>query len=158
MNIQCCIVASRSWQKDGQLRQAAMITRACSCRHIDFSGCGVHYCEALENCTSHDTDKQCHANADRRPVMRMSTTLILAGTLIASIWLLAGTSQPADAAGSYPWCARYGGYDSGGVPNCGFTSHAQCMAAISGTQGFCEQNWPQPAASPGPFRGPPRRF
>jgi hypothetical protein len=38
---------------------------------------------------------------------------------------------------NYPWCAQYGG--SGGE-NCGFTTHEQCMSAVSGTGGFCMQN------------------
>jgi hypothetical protein len=71
--------------------------------------------------------------------MRLSPALILASIILASILAVAGASAPANAA-DYPWCARYGGYD-GGVPNCGFTSYAQCMAAVSGTQGFFEQNW-----------------
>ena len=48
--------------------------------------------------------------------MRLSPALILASIILASIL---GASAPANAA-DYPWCARYGGYDGGGVPNCGF--------------------------------------
>ena len=39
---------------------------------------------------------------------------------------------------NYPWCAQYGG--DGGALNCGFSTYAQCMATVSGTGGFCEQN------------------
>jgi hypothetical protein len=38
-----------------------------------------------------------------------------------------------------PWCAQYGGRGGGGT-NCGFYSFAQCMAAVSGTGGFCTRN------------------
>ena len=34
------------------------------------------------------------------------------------------------------WCARY----PEGASNCGFYSFAQCLAAVSGRGGFCEQN------------------
>jgi hypothetical protein len=39
-----------------------------------------------------------------------------------------------------PWCANYGGRGGGGT-NCGFYSFAQCMAAVSGTGGFCTRNY-----------------
>ena len=38
-----------------------------------------------------------------------------------------------------PWCANYGGRGGGGT-NCGFYSFQQCMAAVSGTGGFCSRN------------------
>jgi hypothetical protein len=38
---------------------------------------------------------------------------------------------------NYPWCADYAGF---GASNCGFTTIQQCMAALSGNGGFCEQN------------------
>jgi Protein of unknown function (DUF3551) len=46
-------------------------------------------------------------------------------------------SGPASAA-VYPWCAYYGGRLSG--TNCGFVTFEQCMAAISGNGGFCNNN------------------
>lgn len=41
---------------------------------------------------------------------------------------------------NYPWCAVYGGADTGGASNCGFVTFAQCMATLSGMGGFCERN------------------
>ena len=38
----------------------------------------------------------------------------------------------------YPWCAIYGSDLDGS--NCGFTTIQQCMAAISGNGGFCQEN------------------
>jgi hypothetical protein len=46
-------------------------------------------------------------------------------------------NAPASAA-VYPWCAYYGGRLSG--TNCGFVTFEQCMAAISGNGGFCNNN------------------
>jgi hypothetical protein len=73
----------------------------------------------------------------------------VAGALLAVIvgWSAAGVS-PALSADYYPWCARYGGGgDSPGVPSCGFSTQAQCMAAVQGLGGYCEQNWPQTSRS-----------
>jgi hypothetical protein len=63
------------------------------------------------------------------------TTLIL-------VFALATGMSSARAAVHYPWCALYGGEDSPGVPVCGFTTYRQCMASVSGSQGYCQQNWP----------------
>ena len=41
-----------------------------------------------------------------------------------------------DARADAPWCA----YDNDGGTNCGFYSHAQCMADISGIGGTCGRN------------------
>ena len=58
---------------------------------------------------------------------------------------LAGGARPSAATVIYPWCAHYGGRIGGGAPNCGFVTQAQCMAAVSGTQGTCEMNpWYEP--------------
>jgi hypothetical protein len=55
-----------------------------------------------------------------------------------------GISARAEAQ-SYPWCADYAGF---GSSNCGFTTIQQCMAALSGNGGFCDQNTQyQPTAS-----------
>lgn len=39
----------------------------------------------------------------------------------------------------YPWCAQYTG-SWGNSRNCGFTSHAQCMASVRGVGGYCLEN------------------
>ena len=52
---------------------------------------------------------------------------------------LAGIARPA-AAIEYPWCAQYSGDDTGGGRNCGFSTHDQCRATVSGFGGFCEPN------------------
>jgi hypothetical protein len=58
--------------------------------------------------------------------------------------------QKAEAMVIYQWCAYYGGRGgSGGAANCGFVTRAQCMATVSGTQGFCDVNpwWQDPPPS-----------
>lgn len=78
----------------------------------------------------------------------MRPICVLSGILALTLLALAMGTRHSEAAVVYPWCAHYGGR-LGGAPNCGFTSFAQCMAAVSGTQGTCEMNpWyelpPQP--------------
>ena len=51
--------------------------------------------------------------------------------------LLAGA--PAQAINEYPWCAYYGALGMGAT-NCGFSTQAQCRAAISGVGGICQTN------------------
>ena len=76
--------------------------------------------------------------------------LIYASAAVGLIALaIAGSTKPSSATIVYPWCAHYGGWMLGGAPNCGFTTVAQCKAAVSGTQGTCQMNpWyefpPQP--------------
>ena len=41
---------------------------------------------------------------------------------------------------AYPWCAHYGGREGGGGVSCGSVTYAQCMATVSGQQGFCDRN------------------
>jgi len=65
-------------------------------------------------------------------------SLFGAACLLALLPLVGGT-QPSAATVIYPWCAHYGGR-LGGAPNCGFTTFAQCLATVSGTQGTCEMN------------------
>lgn len=60
---------------------------------------------------------------------------------------IAGSSTKSDAQ-NYPWCAYYG-RDAG--TNCGFTTHAQCVATIIGLGGFCARNT-QYVPPPGPHR------
>ena len=56
---------------------------------------------------------------------------------------------------TYPWCAQYaGGGQGGGGRNCGFWTYQQCMAALSGNGGSCQENamyrGPQPGMIPPP--------
>ena len=68
--------------------------------------------------------------------------------LAAGVTALMGLAlAPAGAAASeYPWCARYG--DDHGGTNCGFSTLAQCEAALSGNAGICDRNlfYPDPPA------------
>ena len=65
-----------------------------------------------------------------RSLTRRSRWSAIRGTL-AIIALMIQAPMPAHAS----WCAIY---HSGGT-NCGFSSHAQCMASVSGAGGFCNQ-------------------
>jgi hypothetical protein len=60
---------------------------------------------------------------------------ILAVLVLGLAALASGT---ASAAPVYPWCAHYAGRVGG--TNCGFVSFEQCMAAISGNGGVCNNN------------------
>jgi hypothetical protein len=64
----------------------------------------------------------------------MRTTVLLIALALAAV--IADTS-PGEAR-TFPWCAHYG-RGLGGT-NCGFVSHQQCMAAVSGNGGFCNRN------------------
>ena len=60
--------------------------------------------------------------------------------------VMAGIGTRADAQ-SYPWCAIYNMGDAS--YNCGFVTHDQCMASVSGIGGLCEPNTQyQPAVAP----------
>lgn len=65
----------------------------------------------------------------------MRSLLLLLGIVAAS----AAVSGNASAQ-NYPWCAVYGGADTGGASNCGFVTFGQCMATLSGMGGFCNRN------------------
>lgn len=58
-------------------------------------------------------------------------------TLAFAAFIFAAASTGAHAQ-NYPWCAVYNAGDN--AYNCGFVTHAQCMATISGMGGFCERN------------------
>ncbi len=58
--------------------------------------------------------------------------LILIGAVILGA---AAMSLPANAQ-NFPWCAHVGH----GARNCGFETHAQCMAAARGLGGVCARN------------------
>ena len=84
----------------------------------------------------------------------MRIGLLMGGILAAAC----GIGTPAQAQ-NYPWCAVYGFGRGGGAMNCGFTSHEQCMATVSGIGGFCQVNttYQPPVAGPRPhYRGRPR--
>jgi hypothetical protein len=80
------------------------------------------------------------------------TVLALSGLM------LIGGGELSRAEITYPWCAQYGGNEGGGR-NCGFWTYQQCMAALSGSTGYCEVNamyrGPQPGMIPPPpdYRG-----
>jgi len=71
-------------------------------------------------------------------IMRKSLYLIGAAALTALT--LASGVKSSEALTIYPWCANYGGRTSGGAPNCGFVTYAQCMATLSGNGGYCGVN------------------
>ncbi len=90
---------------------------------------------------------------------KLSFSAAAAAVVVSSFVFLAPT-QKAEAAVIYPWCAHYGGGRmGGGAMNCGFLTWAQCMATVSGTQGFCDGNpwWqgPVPQAAAAPQLRPP---
>jgi hypothetical protein len=57
--------------------------------------------------------------------------IILAAATCAAL-ASAHTLARADGA----WCAR----DADGCTNCGFQTHAQCLATVAGSGGSCERN------------------
>jgi hypothetical protein len=67
----------------------------------------------------------------------MRTILVAA----AACFAFAFANAPARADGA--WCAR----DALGCTNCGFHTHAQCMANVSGMGGSCERNLNRMASS-----------
>ncbi len=75
----------------------------------------------------------------------MRRSLLLLG-LVAGV-AIASSAQ----AQNYPWCAQYSG-SMGGSMNCGFTTHEQCMATVSGAGGFCVVNTQYQPPVPGPSR------
>ena len=77
------------------------------------------------------------------------------------LWMLGLVVGAATFAGSanaqnYPWCAVYGGADSGGASNCGFSTFEQCETSRHGMGGFCQRNT-QYVPSSGAYSGPAHR-
>jgi hypothetical protein len=68
---------------------------------------------------------------------------------VAVILAVTGAVSTPAQAQNYPWCAQYGGGDTGGGTNCGFTTFEQCLATLSGMGGFCNRNT-QYVPPPGP--------
>jgi hypothetical protein len=66
--------------------------------------------------------------------MRLS---ILSLVLIAAALLGEIQTASAQSPTSYPWCSRYFGRGMGGATSCYYTSHAQCMATVTGIGGYC---------------------
>jgi hypothetical protein len=69
-------------------------------------------------------------------------SLFIVGSIAASMLATAAKAQ------NYPWCALY----KEGAVNCGFTTFQQCLATVSGSGGFCNQNTtyqPPSGARPG---------
>jgi hypothetical protein len=63
--------------------------------------------------------------------------ILVLGRFLGSLIALGGLSLGAPAAAKEPaWCAVY----RNGGNNCGFHTHEQCMAAVSGIGGFCNRN------------------
>jgi hypothetical protein len=62
----------------------------------------------------------------------MKTVRFVVPLLVTTFGFAAGASAQI----YYPWCANYG---SPGGSNCGFSTHEQCMATVSGMGGSCDQ-------------------
>ena len=71
--------------------------------------------------------------------MQLNQLLCSAGL---AVFVFTGFVEPsaAQAYPDYPFCAHYGGSRAPGTPVCGFNTWEQCLAAVSGSQGSCEQN------------------
>jgi hypothetical protein len=66
--------------------------------------------------------------------MAMGRALLISiGIFILVALISAGAQAQND---QQPWCA----YFTGGPTNCGFTTFAQCLEAIRGKTGLCQQN------------------
>ena len=70
--------------------------------------------------------------------------------LCAALGLMA-SAQPSRAEIAYPWCAEVQGSNI-----CAYTTVEQCRAAISGDNGYCNQN-PTYHAGPAGAAAPRRR-
>jgi hypothetical protein len=79
-------------------------------------------------------------------------------TILAALmlWLAASAVNTASAEILYPWCGHYAGKNGG--TNCGFTTFAQCQAAIFGNGGYCGSNPFYYAAAPAPPTGKHHRY
>ena len=76
--------------------------------------------------------------------------LSLATSLAMFLALSFALPVPSHAEIAYPWCAQYFERSGGGGTNCGFVTHAQCMATVSGIGGVCYENPRYRGASPYP--------
>lgn len=86
----------------------------------------------------------------------MRLLLLMLGIVVGAATFGSGAN-----AQNYPWCAVFGGADTGGASNCGFTTFEQCMVTRSGMGGFCERNTqyiPPPGPHPAPVYRSRRRI
>jgi hypothetical protein len=86
----------------------------------------------------------------------MRLSVLTLGIVVSAVTFGSGAH-----AQNYPWCAVFGGADTGGASNCGFTTFEQCMATRSGMGGFCERNTqyiPPPGPHPAVAYRPRRRI
>jgi hypothetical protein len=82
---------------------------------------------------------------------------LIAGTFaVAAMAAALIGPKPAQAGTEYPWCAVYS-ESTVGATNCGFSTLAQCRAAISGAGGGCYENPAYAVAGPQPKRHGNRR-
>jgi hypothetical protein len=78
-----------------------------------------------------------------KPGVGMRRTLAgLAIILIVPVSLSTGSRAQKEQQQQQQWCA----YFTGGPTNCGFATFAQCLEAIRGKTGLCEQNAESPTA------------
>lgn len=84
------------------------------------------------------------------PRIAKFAALSLAMSLATFLALSFALPVPARAEIEYPWCAQYFERSGGGGTNCGFVTHAQCMATISGIGGTCYENPRYRGGSPHP--------
>jgi hypothetical protein len=68
---------------------------------------------------------------------------LVAGLAVASV-VAVTSANPAQAS----WCATY----QSGAENCGFSTQAQCAAAVSGAGGFCRSSGYGYGTEPAPRR------
>ncbi|MGH6676767.1 MAG: DUF3551 domain-containing protein [Xanthobacteraceae bacterium] len=73
-------------------------------------------------------------------------------TVVVEILVIAGTLSTGAHAQSDQENGRWCAYFTGGPTNCGFATFEQCIAAIKGKTGLCNQNY-APSAEPAPSAG-----
>lgn len=80
--------------------------------------------------------------------MITKTVLLLTGLAVVSVL---GTTQ--SVARDYPFCRK----GEAGPGDCRYDTYEQCMAAVSGTAGYCQPNYWLPQAGQGNPEQNPRR-
>ena len=73
--------------------------------------------------------------------MRLTKIVCSAGLTLFALAAFVDESV-AQSYPDYRYCANYGGRrgSAPGTPVCGFNTREQCLAAVSGSQGYCEIN------------------
>lgn len=80
----------------------------------------------------------------------MITKMILAVTGLAAVSVLGASPS---IARDYPFCRK----GDGGPGDCKYDTYEQCMAAVSGTAGYCQPNyWLSPGGQGSPEQYPRR--